>query len=56
MWIIVGQGPIVLSIGAGAGCCDVFFYLSYHISSIFLPSVGDGSMQTENKNGKRENF
>ena len=23
-WLIVGQGPIVLSIGAGGGCLDIF--------------------------------
>ena len=24
IWIIVGQGPIVLAVGAGGGCCDIF--------------------------------
>ena len=25
IWIIVGQGPTVLSVGAGDGCLDIFF-------------------------------
>ena len=24
IWIIVGQGPIVLAVGAGGGCLDIF--------------------------------
>ena len=24
IWIVVGQGPIVLAIGAGGGCLDIF--------------------------------
>ena len=35
IWIIVGQGPIALAIGAGGGCLDISF-----LSSIF--SLGDG--------------
>ena len=35
IWIIVGQGPTVPAIGAGAGCLDILF-LAYHIS--FLSS------------------
>ena len=31
IWIIVGQGPIVLAIGAGGGCLDIFS-LNYHLS------------------------
>ena len=30
-WITVGQGPIVLAVGAGGGCL-VFFSLIYHFS------------------------
>ena len=30
-WIIVGQGPIVLAVGAGGGCLDIFS-LIYHFS------------------------
>ena len=25
IWIIVGQGPIALAVGAGGGCLDIFF-------------------------------
>ena len=31
IWIIVGQGPIVLTIGASGGCLDIFS-LNYHFS------------------------
>ena len=31
IWIIVGQGPIALAIGAGGGCMDMFS-LIYHFS------------------------
>ena len=31
IWIIVGQGSIVLAVGAGGGCVD-FFSLIYHFS------------------------
>ena len=31
IWIIVGQGPIALAIGAGGGCMDIFS-LIYHFS------------------------
>ena len=24
IWITVGQGPIVLAVGAGGGCLDIF--------------------------------
>ena len=30
--LTVGQGPIVLSVGAGGGCFDFFFSLIYHFS------------------------
>ena len=30
-WIIVGRGPIVLAVGAGGGCLDIFS-LIYHFS------------------------
>ena len=30
-WLSVGQGPIVLSVGAGGGCLDIFS-LIYHFS------------------------
>ena len=27
IWIIVGQGPIALAVGAGGGCLDIFTLL-----------------------------
>ena len=30
-WITIGQGPIVLAVGAGGGCLDIFS-LIYHFS------------------------
>ena len=41
VWIIVGQGPIVLAVGAGGGCLDIFFS---HLSLLFSfsLSLGDG--------------
>ena len=27
IWILVGQGPIVLAVGAGGGCLDIFTLL-----------------------------
>ena len=41
LWIIVGQGPIVLAIDAGGGCFGHFFsQLSFLFS--FSLSLGDG--------------
>ena len=38
IWIIVGQGPIGLAVGAGGGCLDIFFSrLSF---LFFLPLSG----------------
>ena len=31
IWIIVGQGPIVLAVGAGGGSLDIFSFI-YHFS------------------------
>ena len=39
IWIIVGQGPTVLAVGAGESCLDIFS-LVHHFSSFFL-SVGN---------------
>ena len=44
IWVKVGQGPIVLAVGAGGGCLDIYF-LVYHfsfliISLFFLPLSG----------------
>ena len=38
IWIIVGQGPIALAVGAGGGCFDIFS-LSV-LSLLFLPLSG----------------
>ena len=35
IWIIIGQGPTVLAVGAGGSCLD--FFLSSIISLFFLP-------------------
>ena len=37
IWIIVGQGPTALAVGAGGGCLD-FFSLVYHFSFL-TPSL-----------------
>ena len=39
-WITVGQGPIVLAVGAGGGCLDIFSRLLLLFS--FSLSLGDG--------------
>ena len=40
IWIIVGQEPIMLGLGAGEGCLDIFplVYLYFFLP----PSLGDG--------------
>ena len=35
IWILVGQGPIALAVGAGGGCMDIFA-LAYQFSSFSL--------------------
>ena len=40
IWIIAGQGPIALAVGAGRGCLDIFTLL-YPFPSFSL-SMGDG--------------
>ena len=42
IWVTVGQGPIVLAVGAGGGCLDIFTFI--YPSLLFLPSLGDGSI------------
>ena len=37
IWIIVGQGPNALAVGAGRGCLDIFS-LVYHFAFLF-PSL-----------------
>ena len=37
IWIIVGQGPTAIPVGAGGGCLDILTHLSLHFySSIFI--------------------
>ena len=38
IWMTVGQGPIVLAVGAGGGCLDLL--LSSVLSLLFLPLFG----------------
>ena len=40
IWIIEGQGLIVLAVGAGGGYLDIFPFI-YHFSFL-APSLGDG--------------
>ena len=40
IWVIVGQGPIALAVGAGGGCLDIFSLLYPFFS--FSLSLGDG--------------
>ena len=40
IWMVVGQGPIALAVGAGGGCLDIFTLLYPFFSSISL-SQGD---------------
>ena len=40
VWMMVGQGPITLAIGAGWGCLDIFTLLYPFFS--FSLSLGDG--------------
>ena len=40
IWMIVGQGPIALAVGAGGGCLDIFTLL-YPFSPL-SPSLGGG--------------
>ena len=38
IWITVGQGPIVLAVGAGGDCLDIFTLI--YPSLLFLPLFG----------------
>ena len=38
IWIIVGQGPSALAVGAGGGCLDIFTLI--YFSLLFLPLFG----------------
>ena len=41
VWLIVGQGPMALAVGAGGGCLDIFYSPLSFLSSFSL-SLGDG--------------
>ena len=45
-WMIVGQGPTALAVGAGGGCLDIFCSHLSFLSSVSL-SLGDGPIKTE---------
>ena len=45
-WIIVGQGPIALAVGAGGGCLDIFFSPLSFLSS-FSRSLGESPIYTD---------
>ena len=47
IWMIVGQGPIALAVGAGGGCLDIFT-VQYPFSHL-LPLSGDGPINTVSK-------
>ena len=38
VWVIVGQGPIALAVGAGGGCLDIFSLI--YLFSFLLPLFG----------------
>ena len=40
IWIMVGQGPIALAVGAGGGCFDIFSLV--YLFSFLSPALGDG--------------
>ena len=46
IWMIVGQGPAALEVGAGGGCLDIFSLFNHFLSSFSL-SQGDGPISTE---------
>ena len=41
VWIVVGQGPTALVVGAGGGCLEIFTLIYPFLSSLSL-SLGDG--------------
>ena len=45
IWIIEGQGPIALAVGAGGGCLDIFSLV--YLFSLLSPSLGDDPILTE---------
>ena len=40
IWIMVGQVPIALAVGAGGGGLDIFKFV--YLFSFLSPSLGDG--------------
>ena len=42
VWMIEGQGPIALAVGAGGGCLDIFSLIYLSILFFFSLSLGDG--------------
>ena len=40
-WMIVGQGPIALAVGAGGGCLDIFSLI--YLFSFLSPSLWETS-------------
>ena len=40
IWIITGQGPTALAVGASGGCLDIFSLV--YLFSFLSPSLGDG--------------
>ena len=40
VWMMVGQGPIVLAVGAGGVCLDIFALI--YLFSFLSPCLGDG--------------
>ena len=40
IWIIVGQWPIALAVGADGSCLDIFSLV--YLFSFLFPSLGDG--------------
>ena len=40
IWMIVGQEPIALAVGAIGGCIDIFSLV--YLFSFLSPSLGDG--------------
>ena len=44
IWMIVGQGPIALTVGAGGGCLDI---LLSSIFSLLSPSLSGGRLDID---------
>ena len=43
IWLIVGQGPTALAVGAGGGCLDIFTII-YLFSPLSPSLLGDGTI------------